>query len=533
MNTLQTTTSSFYTRFYPSLQSFTGSAFSTLIVGKLEYWFSIPKYVNGFYKFVEPCSHPLYREGDSWSEELGISRKLFAKAFDLIGVRYPSKSAFLKEEDPFKGKLYASYHDRSTNQTYYVRNHSFVADCLKGIFTKKKPSLSQDSQKKMKPDKKATYEAIARFQKDDAPQNEGNGQENVEKEREIPTEVEKGTAKTKTHLSPIMQQDVASPQNAPSFFLVKGRSWNGDLGRSYARASSFIQKNTSSLEGAVEKDSIAPYTLTAEEIKVTEGMIKIWNEEIGELGIKSVTSHLSKRLFEVLVGTFENSMSAWRIYCKTISSSKFLMGEAQNKFFKKAWITWAIKQENIERIRAGEFKLGDRPTNQDKEIDALTLEIQNVETKKRSIESQIATIRSEERERKRNIVKEKIKNLTNQEKQCLEQAFEAHLTQENNSLTEEFRKLRWKGLFISSYFEGFVEEKVFAELFKKGALENRESPDDIEEKLIQSSGYLETLDQTNYDLACLIEKKSQLTSSLSSFLKMEQLKAGPLQADGL
>jgi len=87
-------TNSFYTKFYHSLQSFTGSATSTLIIGKLEFWFANPKYKEGFYKFVEPCAHPLYREGDSWSEELGISRKIFAKAFDLIGVRYKSKSAY-------------------------------------------------------------------------------------------------------------------------------------------------------------------------------------------------------------------------------------------------------------------------------------------------------------------------------------------------------------------------------------------------------------------------------------------------------
>ena len=76
MNTLQhDLTDSFYTKFYPGLQAFTGSAISTLIIGKLEYWFSMPRYVGGFYKFVEPCKHPLYRAGDSWSEELGVSKR--------------------------------------------------------------------------------------------------------------------------------------------------------------------------------------------------------------------------------------------------------------------------------------------------------------------------------------------------------------------------------------------------------------------------------------------------------------------------
>ena len=120
------TNSSYYTKFYPAFQAFTGCEKATLIIGKLEYWFSNPKYVGGFYKFVEPCGHPLYREGDSWAEELGVSRKLFAKAFDIIGVRYNSKSAYLKAEDKFQGKLYARYHDRQTNRTYFVRNHEIV-----------------------------------------------------------------------------------------------------------------------------------------------------------------------------------------------------------------------------------------------------------------------------------------------------------------------------------------------------------------------------------------------------------------------
>ena len=91
MNYLQNhATHSFYIKYYPALQSYIGCERATLILGKLEYWFHNPKYKTGFYKFVEPCDHPLYREGDSWSEEVGLSRKVFNRAFDVIGVRYKS-----------------------------------------------------------------------------------------------------------------------------------------------------------------------------------------------------------------------------------------------------------------------------------------------------------------------------------------------------------------------------------------------------------------------------------------------------------
>ncbi|MGC8483843.1 MAG: hypothetical protein ACP5OE_09400, partial [Thermodesulfobium sp.] len=83
-----TSTSNYYIKFYPEIKSSIGCEKAALILGRLEYWFE--RYSYGFYKFVEPCSHPLYREGDSWAEEIGFPRKIFARAFDLIGVRYKS-----------------------------------------------------------------------------------------------------------------------------------------------------------------------------------------------------------------------------------------------------------------------------------------------------------------------------------------------------------------------------------------------------------------------------------------------------------
>lgn len=103
---------------------FSGSEKATVIAGSLEFW--LKKYHSGFYKFLEPCGHRLYKEGHSWSEEQGLSRKVFNRAFDLIGVRYKSKSEFKVAEDKFQGKLYASYHDRKANRTYFVRNQAIA-----------------------------------------------------------------------------------------------------------------------------------------------------------------------------------------------------------------------------------------------------------------------------------------------------------------------------------------------------------------------------------------------------------------------
>ena len=159
-------THSFYIKFYPGIKTSLGCEKATLILGRLEYWFE--KYKMGFYKFVEPCAHPLYREGDSWSEELGFSRKIFAKAFALIGIRYKSKSDYLNTEDKFQGKLYASYHDRKTNRTYFIRNHEFASQFIKGIFNRKSSSapLKQETEnpKKNKPTEISTSIPSSHFQ---------------------------------------------------------------------------------------------------------------------------------------------------------------------------------------------------------------------------------------------------------------------------------------------------------------------------------------------------------------------------------
>ena len=100
-----------------------------MLQGQLNYWFS--KKPQGFYKFLEPCKHPLYKQGDSWSEELGLSRRVFNSTFDAIGVRYKTKTEFMKAKDKFQGKLYASYHDRKKNQTFFVRNPELLQQAKK------------------------------------------------------------------------------------------------------------------------------------------------------------------------------------------------------------------------------------------------------------------------------------------------------------------------------------------------------------------------------------------------------------------
>lgn len=106
----------------PQFATAFGSCNAAIILSRLEYWFERMK--GPFYKFLEPCDHPLYRKDDSWSEEIGFSKKVFRRAFDKIGVRYRSKTELDAEENPFKGKIFIYYQDRNSKKTIFLINYA-------------------------------------------------------------------------------------------------------------------------------------------------------------------------------------------------------------------------------------------------------------------------------------------------------------------------------------------------------------------------------------------------------------------------
>ena len=99
-----------------------GSIEALVLEERLLFYFE--KEGDSFEKFISPCKHPDYKEGTSWEEELGISKKRFRNSFDKIGRRYISKTAFEKEDDPFRGRSFVYYQDRKSNKTVFVKKNS-------------------------------------------------------------------------------------------------------------------------------------------------------------------------------------------------------------------------------------------------------------------------------------------------------------------------------------------------------------------------------------------------------------------------
>lgn len=127
--------------YIPELKDICGSITASILMQQLEYWFS--GHVDGFYKFLMPCEHERYIEGDSWTEELNYSKTEFKTAFGKIGVPYRSKKQFnevvASGEDPFQGKMYASYIEVRLGLTYYIRNHEVVDNTIDVLTNNFKP----------------------------------------------------------------------------------------------------------------------------------------------------------------------------------------------------------------------------------------------------------------------------------------------------------------------------------------------------------------------------------------------------------
>jgi len=291
------------------------SPYLGLLKGQLNYWFS--KKPNGFYKFLEPCNHPLYKAGDSWSEELGISRRVFNAIFDLIGIRYNSKTAFREAKDKFQGKLYASYHDRKTHKMFFIRNAELHQQKEKTL-----PITNISNPKKIS-------------QKTSIPQDKV-----------------------------ILKSTNSSLSNIRSSNDTNCLSYGWTIGGK--NKDSFTNITASSIDTKIKAQTKKSDDFT-EAKKIAEEMKNIWMEEVGECEIKYLSSTLVSRLYDSHSTIFKGSLENWRSYCRKIASSKFLMGEGKGGAFK-AWLTWAIKSENYERIEAGEFILNDRKMKEEATI---------------------------------------------------------------------------------------------------------------------------------------------------------------------
>ena len=300
----------YFIKYSVSLKNIFHSDKAALIFERLEYWAQRSNPQKGFWKFFEPCQHPLYRHGDSWEEEIGMSRKVWAKAFTIIGNHYKTKSAFLKQKDPFKGKLYASYYDRRERRTYYLRNHAFIQTFLENIYGKLKET--------------------------------GN----------------KITRKESPH--------------SPGDVSFQGSSKNCPQGSSLTRAYKDISSNKelppSLKDTSTQVNEVTAQKTESESINLPQEMLTLWNQTVEHHPDRiSMTFWRDRKLKRCLKNSFNNDLCEWKSYCIRIAHNDFLMGGGQRGW--KASLDWALHSENIQKVREGVYTGQKEPISAFKETE--------------------------------------------------------------------------------------------------------------------------------------------------------------------
>lgn len=121
-----------------NLNKITGSVLSTILLQQIIFRAN-QKDGKPFYKFKEPCSNELYKQGDSWTEELGFTKYEFDTALKRIATK-STKGA--KKKDlmipDFNKPVYADkliiYWTDSNRLTWYWLNSDLLDKWLLSIY---------------------------------------------------------------------------------------------------------------------------------------------------------------------------------------------------------------------------------------------------------------------------------------------------------------------------------------------------------------------------------------------------------------
>lgn len=115
-----------------NLRELCKSVTATILFSQLLYWFKRTKN-QPFYKFIQPCNQNEYKQGDSWTEELGFSYLEFTSAFSQIGKKYNSKTE-MKSDEKINDYMFYAYTDKIERKTYYHINLKLIENNLSNLY---------------------------------------------------------------------------------------------------------------------------------------------------------------------------------------------------------------------------------------------------------------------------------------------------------------------------------------------------------------------------------------------------------------
>lgn len=113
----------------PVLRKVTGHTNAALLLNQMLHFYN-QKHCQPFYKFIKPCTHPLYRPGDSWTEVLEWSYEEFSTALRKIGTKVTRGTS--------KHETYAHsmiiYWTNSSQVTYYAVNPVNIVRAVLAVY---------------------------------------------------------------------------------------------------------------------------------------------------------------------------------------------------------------------------------------------------------------------------------------------------------------------------------------------------------------------------------------------------------------
>lgn len=114
----------------PEYNEITGSVTASLFLQQIWYWWSRSGR-KPFYKFRGPCKDKRYRVGDSWTEELGFTRRQFETARKKIAAKIIQGAKKTK----IQSQSIITYWTDSNRLTWYSLNESLFFEALGQAYT--------------------------------------------------------------------------------------------------------------------------------------------------------------------------------------------------------------------------------------------------------------------------------------------------------------------------------------------------------------------------------------------------------------
>lgn len=299
---------------------------TAIVFSRLLYWSN--KKSDGFYKFKSPCNHPLYKKGDSWCEELGMTKSILDPIFKRLVTYYKSKNDYRNATDKFQSKMFCSYTERNTNKTYYFMDKEAVDKFLASLGhpTTSKPTSTP-----------APSLEVSTFGKAD---------------KNMSSTTPRGAEK----IVPL-RADASNSLNTQTITSLSGDDLKADdAEREKEKLSS---KKMVELWNSHTQDRGIGYPLTADDVpteaqkQAVQDVLRIWREEMGD----RITAFSNKSILNIynnLRPFFGEFLERFKDFMSSITSSSFLMGKVSYTKFK-AYFWWIIKPETIKQILNGAY----------------------------------------------------------------------------------------------------------------------------------------------------------------------------------